>query len=170
MWGRAPRPSKPSEARQPLVAPATSASGYARNVAASNRLRNSIFFSAGKNDASNELRANSRRCSSVKPNASCTSPYSSTSEVRKHGRIVAVEGQHQALVEVAPHRMLRELGAATRPQIAGHADFNRNLSLGQLFDQFRILPGGKPVADAFRFEVQRAPDGLRPARFHRRAR
>lgn len=36
-------------------------------AAASNRLSNSNFFSAGKNDASNEFRASSRRCSSVKP-------------------------------------------------------------------------------------------------------
>ena len=57
--------------------------------------------------------------------------------------------------------MLRELRAAARPQIAGHADFNRNLAFGQLFDQFRILRGGKAVADAFRFEVERAPDGFR---------
>src|SRR3981081_2866019 len=58
--------------------------------------------------------------------------------------------------------MLREFGAAAGPQIAGHTDFNRNLALGQLFDQFRILRGSKDVADAFRFEIQRAPDGLRP--------
>src|ERR1700733_7103570 len=36
-------------------------------AAASNRFRNSSFFSAGRNDASNELRASSRRCSSVNP-------------------------------------------------------------------------------------------------------
>src|SRR6266851_1164674 len=80
----------------------------------------------------------------------------------KHGWIVGVEGQHQSLVEVAAHRMLRKLGAAARPQIAGHANFNRNLAFGQLFNQFRILRGSKAVADAFRFEVQRAPNGLRP--------
>src|SRR5271157_3188197 len=48
----------------------------------------------------------------------------------KHGGIVAVERQHQALVEVTPNRMLRDCHAAARPQIAGHADFNRNLALG----------------------------------------
>src|ERR1035437_3595678 len=83
----------------------------------------------------------------------------------KHGRIVGVEGQHQSLIKVAPHRMLRQFGAATRPQIAGHADFNRNLVLSQLFDQFRIQPGGKAVTDAFRLEVQRPPDGFRPGAF-----
>src|SRR6202162_715536 len=61
--------------------------------------------------------------------------------------------------------MLREFGAAARPQIAGHADFNRNLALGQLFNQFRILRSGQAVADAFRFEVQRAPNGIRPGAF-----
>src|SRR5258708_26757019 len=57
--------------------------------------------------------------------------------------------------------MLREFGAAARPQIAGDADFNRNLAFGQLFDQFRILRGSQAVADAFRFEIERAPDGFR---------
>jgi hypothetical protein len=42
-------------------------------MAASKRLRNSSFFSAGRNDASKELRASSRRCSSVKPKACCAS-------------------------------------------------------------------------------------------------
>src|SRR6202158_3084869 len=83
----------------------------------------------------------------------------------KHRGIVGIERQHQALVEVAAHRMLREFGAAARPQIAGHTDFNRNLALGQLFNQFRILRGSKAVADAFRLEVQCAPDGFRPCTF-----
>src|ERR1700730_14629855 len=61
----------------------------------------------------------------------------------EHRRIVGVESQHQALIEVAPHRMLREFATAAGPQIAGHADFNRNLALGQLFNQFRILRGSK---------------------------
>src|SRR6202521_2087287 len=58
--------------------------------------------------------------------------------------------------------MLRKFGAAARPQIAGHADFNRKLALGQFFDQFRILRGSQAVTDAFRFEIQRAPDGFGP--------
>jgi len=40
-------------------------------AAASNISRNCSFFSAGKNEASNEFRANSRKCSSVKPKVSC---------------------------------------------------------------------------------------------------
>src|SRR5207245_3428538 len=35
------------------------------------------------------------------------------------------------------------------------------LAPGQLFDQVRILRGSKPVTDALRFEVERAPDGVR---------
>ena len=66
-------------------------------------------------------------------------------------RIIAVDRQHQALIEVAAHRMLRQFGAAARPQIAGNADFNRNLALGQFFDQFRIPRCGEPVPDAFGF-------------------
>src|SRR5260221_13158977 len=63
--------------------------------------------------------------------------------------------------------MLREFGAAARPQIAGYADFNRNLAFGQLFNQFRILRGSQAVTDALCFEIQRAPDGLRPSAFAR---
>src|ERR1035441_9354696 len=55
---------------------------YALTLAASNRFRNSIFFSAGRNDASKELRASSRKWSSEKLKVRCTSSYSSTSEVR----------------------------------------------------------------------------------------
>src|SRR5579863_2817469 len=44
--------------------------GYDRAAAASNKFRKASFFSAGRNDASKELRANSRRCSSVKLKAS----------------------------------------------------------------------------------------------------
>src|SRR5208282_764193 len=56
-------------------------------------------------------------------------------------------------------------GTTTRPQIAGHADFDRNLALGQLFDQFWIFLGSQAVADAFRLEIQRAPNRLRPSAF-----
>src|SRR5271156_531589 len=45
-------------------------SGYDRAAAASNRFRKASFFSAGRNDASKELRASSRKCSSVKPKVS----------------------------------------------------------------------------------------------------
>jgi hypothetical protein len=42
-------------------------------AAASNKFRNSNFFSAGRKEASKELRASSRKCSSVKPNVSWAS-------------------------------------------------------------------------------------------------
>jgi len=42
---------------------------HGRDAVASNKFSNSNFFSAGRKDASNEFRANSRRCSSVKPKA-----------------------------------------------------------------------------------------------------
>src|ERR1039458_7364146 len=45
-------------------------------AAASNRFRNSSFFSAGRNEASKELRASSRRCSSVNPKVCWASWYS----------------------------------------------------------------------------------------------
>lgn len=45
-------------------------SAYDLAAAASNKFRNANFFSAGRNDASKELRANSRKCSSVKPKVS----------------------------------------------------------------------------------------------------
>src|SRR5271155_3652000 len=50
-------------------------------AAASNRFKNSSFFSAGRNDASNELRASSRRCSSVNPKVCCAIWHSRASVV-----------------------------------------------------------------------------------------
>src|ERR1700756_2658808 len=47
--------------------PCTFSLGNYRAAAASNKLNSSNFFSAGKNDASNEFRASSRRSSSVNP-------------------------------------------------------------------------------------------------------
>src|SRR5580704_16493698 len=61
--------------------------------------------------------------------------------------------------------MQRQFRAATRSQIAGHADFNWNLSFGQLLDQLRILPSHKTVANAFRLKIQRTPDRFRPSAF-----
>jgi hypothetical protein len=49
------------------------ASFYDRAATESNKFRNCNFFSASKKDASNEFLASSRKCSSVKPNASWAS-------------------------------------------------------------------------------------------------
>src|ERR1700677_2645697 len=81
----------------------------------------------------------------------------------KHRGVVAIQSQHQSLIEVPSHRMLRQFGTSARPQIAAHAAFNRNLGLSQLFDQFRILPSRQPMSNAFRLKVQRAPDRSRPS-------
>ena len=61
--------------------------------------------------------------------------------------------------------MLRQFGTAAGAQVAGHANFNRNLALGQLLQQFRIFGGSEGVADAFGFEIERAPDGFRSGAF-----
>src|SRR6185369_5381692 len=48
-------------------------SPYRRTPAASNKFKNCSFLSGGRNEASNELRASSRKCSSVNPKALCAS-------------------------------------------------------------------------------------------------
>ena len=45
-------------------------SSYDLAATASNKFKKASFFSAGRNEASNEFLANSRKCSSVKPNES----------------------------------------------------------------------------------------------------
>jgi hypothetical protein len=54
--------------------------------------------------------------------------------------------------------MLSKLAAAAGAQVARHADFDRNLAFGELFDEFWILFGGQAVSDALGLDVERAPD------------
>src|ERR1039458_8130774 len=79
----------------------------------------------------------------------------------KHGGVVGVERQHKTLIEIAAHGVLRQLRAASRAQVAGYADFDRDLAAGEFFHQLGILPGRKSVADALHSQIQSAPDRVR---------
>ncbi len=59
--------------------------------------------------------------------------------------------------------MLVEIGAEAGAEVAGEADFYRNLALGKLFDEIGIVEGGERVADAFGAKIERAPNGFRRA-------
>src|SRR5437868_8694891 len=76
----------------------------------------------------------------------------------KHRWIVTVQGDHEALIEIAAQRMLADPPAATGPQIARQANFYRDLTPRQLFDQLSILPGCKTVPNAFRPQIERTPN------------
>ncbi len=81
----------------------------------------------------------------------------------EHGGIVAVERDHDAVIEIALYRMLVEIRAKAGAEVAGEADFHGNLALGQLFDQIWIVEGGERVADAFGTKIERSPYGFRRA-------
>src|SRR6266853_668398 len=79
----------------------------------------------------------------------------------EHSGIVGVERDHEAVVKILFYRMLCDRLAAACAQVAGNADFDGNLALGQLFQQIRILRCGQAVADAFGAEIDRSPDRFR---------
>ena len=134
-------------------------------AAASNKFKNVSFFSAGRNDASKEFRANSRKCSSVKPNRLLRQLVLPRQGRTKHRGIVSVERNHDALIEILAHRMIVQRRASSRLQIAGEANLDRNLPRSQLLHQFRILRRCQPVSDPLRAQIERAPDRFRPGIF-----
>src|ERR1700691_3860529 len=83
----------------------------------------------------------------------------------EHGWIVAVERDHHAVVEITLRRMIIEVRAEAGAQIAGQADFNRNLPLRKLFHQIRIMKGSEAVPDALDAQVECSPDRFRRASF-----
>ena len=83
----------------------------------------------------------------------------------KQPRIVGVQSDHQALVEVALHRMLGDRCAHSCAEIAGQADLDWYLPVGEFLDQVRILPGREAVADALGMQIERAPNGFGRTRF-----
>src|SRR5690242_9277456 len=76
----------------------------------------------------------------------------------EHGGIVGVQRNHESVIEIGAQRVLLDRSAAARPQIAGQADFDRNLPLCQFGHQFRILTGAQSMANAFCTQVQSAPN------------
>src|SRR5579885_2346596 len=85
----------------------------------------------------------------------------------KNGGIVSIERDHQPVVEVRTNGMVTRQAAAPSAKVAGDADFDGYLALGKFLDQFRILNRGSNVAEAFGFQVERAPDGFGACGFSR---
>src|SRR5262249_25838202 len=83
----------------------------------------------------------------------------------EHRRIIAVEREHQAFIEITAYRMPLDSFATSGADITGHADFNRDLALRQLFDQLGIARSGECVADALGFQIERSPDRFRSGVF-----
>src|SRR5260370_39265237 len=54
--------------------------------------------------------------------------------------------------------MLAQRGAEAGANIAGHANFDRDLLAGQHFLEFLVTGDGQTVPDALRADIQRAPD------------
>src|SRR5215469_4332982 len=84
---------------------------------------------------------------------------------RDNRGIVAVQGNHETLIEVLADGVIGQSAAAPGTQVAGQADFHRDLAVSEFFDQFRILNRGESVTDAFGAQVERAPDGTRARGF-----
>src|SRR5579863_144600 len=83
----------------------------------------------------------------------------------EHGGIVAIQGDHQALIEIVAHGMIGQ--GLTRPgaEIAGDANLDRDLTPGEFFDQFRVLRSGQAMPDALSMKVERAPNRVGPDSF-----
>ncbi len=71
--------------------------------------------------------------------------------------VVGVKRDHNSLVEIVFRGMVGHGLADASAQVAGDAQFDRNLTLGELFDQVGVLAGGKGVANALGAQVERSP-------------
>src|ERR1700727_1854181 len=85
----------------------------------------------------------------------------------EEGRIVRVQVDHQARLEVAAHRVFCERGAGSGPHVGAHANLDGYLPFRQNLHQLSIEVCGQSVTDAFRTDVQRTPDAFRPHGFAR---
>src|SRR5207244_7718305 len=80
----------------------------------------------------------------------------------KHGGIVGVQYDHQAIVEIVAHGVSRKGGTAPCTQVAGDAYLDGYLAPGKFLDQFPILLRRKPVPNSFLTKVKSSPYGFRP--------
>src|SRR5579863_7385606 len=78
----------------------------------------------------------------------------------EHGGIVGVERDHDAMIKITFCRMIDEVGAKAGAEVAGEADFYRNLALAEFFDEIGIMEGSEPVANAFDAQIKSAPYGF----------
>src|ERR1051325_8204135 len=79
--------------------------------------------------------------------------------------IVGSESDHESLIEITFHGMFGRRFTNSRTKIAGNADFDRDLPVGQFLDEIRILAGSKSVADALGVQVESSPDRFRRCGF-----
>ncbi len=78
----------------------------------------------------------------------------------EQGGVVGVEGDHEAGIKVAADGVVFEARAATGAQVGRDADFEWDLALGQEFHELVVVDGGEGVANAFRADVEGAPDAF----------
>src|ERR1700739_5146100 len=78
----------------------------------------------------------------------------------KQRGIIRVQSDHDPLIEIILHWMFSRRLANSRAQIAGKADFHRDLAVSEFFNQIGILRGAESVADALGVKIQRSPYGL----------
>ena len=98
----------------------------------------------------------------MNPNCSAASRYSPVSEQRN------IAGSSEFNTIGTPASNSRRTGMVfdplddARDQIAGDADFQRNIALAQVAHQRVVTHRGDPVADAFGAKREGVPDGFRP--------
>ncbi len=78
----------------------------------------------------------------------------------EEGRVVGVEGDHEAFFEIELDGVRVDGGAAAGADVAGDVDLEGNLALGENLNEVGIFPGGESVADAFGADVDGGPDAL----------
>src|ERR1019366_3255960 len=78
--------------------------------------------------------------------------------------VVGVERDHDAVVEIVLRGMLGDGLTHSSAEVAGDAELDGDLALGELFDQVCVLGGGEAVAYALGAQVERSPDRFWRAR------
>ena len=83
----------------------------------------------------------------------------------EEGRVVGVEGDHEAFFEVAADGVVVERGTTAGAEVAGDVELEGDLALGEDFDEIGVVLGGEGVADALGADVDGRPDALRAGVF-----
>ena len=83
----------------------------------------------------------------------------------EEGWVVGVEGDHQALFEVAADGVGVEGGAAAGAEVAGDVELEGDLALGEDFEEVGVVLRGEGMADALGADVDGRPDALRTGVF-----
>jgi hypothetical protein len=78
----------------------------------------------------------------------------------EEGRVVGVEGDHEALFEIELDGVGVDGVATTGADVAGDIELEGDLALGENLDEVGVFPGGEGMADAFGADVDGGPDAL----------